>query len=134
MKQPLPIVDFDSEPFWAACARGVLQFQSCLGCGQMRYPPAILCPACNSLKFKWKPVVGAGTIYSYVVYHHAFHPAFSEDLPYVVAIVELDEGVRMVSRIVDCDPREVSIGARVKVTFRKVNNAIVLPCFRPAAR
>ncbi len=131
LMRPVPILDFDSTPFWESCVRGVLQFQSCRNCGRMRYPPAILCPGCNSLESEWKRVAGTGRIFSYAVYHHAFRPVFQGDLPYVVAIVELDEGIRMVSQIVDCDLQQVAIGERVQVTFRKVNESITLPFFRP---
>ena len=98
---PLPTVTPLTEPYWAGLAEGELRHQSCRQCGNAWLPAREECPGCLADDWEWKPSSGRGRIISWVVYHQAFHPAFADRLPYNVAIVELDEGPRMITNILD---------------------------------
>lgn len=128
----LPPISHETNPFWQGCAENRLLLQCCDSCGQLRYPPAKLCNKCLNDKSRWCEHEGQGIIYSFVVYHHAFHPDFKEKLPYVVAIIELDNGPRMISRITGCEPGQVEIGMPVKVVFEKLAETVSIPIFKPA--
>jgi uncharacterized OB-fold protein len=91
-----------------------------------------VCNTCLSSHLLWQPAAGTGTVYSFTVNHRAPHPGFADRLPFVTAIVELAEGVRMMSNIVQCDPEHVTIGMPVTVVFEPVTAEITLPMFRPA--
>jgi uncharacterized OB-fold protein len=88
-----------------------------------------MCPVCRSTAHEWIPVAGTGTIYSFALLHHPQHPAFS--YPVVAVLVDLDEGVRLVSNLVDVDPADVVIGMPVEVTFVATANDMAVPVFRP---
>jgi uncharacterized OB-fold protein len=122
-----------SEGFWQGCARGELVIQRCDACLRLRHYPQPLCPHCRGARSSWQPVSGRGEVYSYAVCHRAFHPAFARAVPYVVATIELEEGVRMVADLAGVEPGEVRIGMPVRVCFERVDDAIALPRFRPAA-
>jgi len=121
-----------SEGFWRGCARGELVIQRCDACLRLRHYPQPLCPHCRESRWSWQPVSGRGLVYSYAVCHRAFHPAFAAAVPYVVATIELDEGVRMVADLAGVAPDEVRIGMPVRVCFERVDDEISLPRFRPA--
>jgi uncharacterized OB-fold protein len=91
---------------------GVLRFQQCERCGYRRYPAAALCPECLAVEAIWKADSGEGTVWSFCVYHKAFHPAFAALLPYAVALVELDSGPRLITNIVDVPIADIHIGLR----------------------
>lgn len=131
---PLPFVTQDTEPFWTGCREGRLLVQRCAECGTLRYPPKQMCPQCNSMESEWIPASGRGTVYSYTVTNQALHPSLVGKLPHVVILVELEEGVRLTSNILDCTPDQVRIGMPVEVVFQPVNDEITLPKFRPAGR
>lgn len=128
--RPLPVLNGDTKPFWEACRRHELRVQRCRDCGTFRFPPLPTCPNCTSFESDWVKVSGEGTIYSFTVARHAVHAAFPA--PYVIALVELEDagGVRLTTRLIGCDPSEVSIGARVAVVFEDVDEQISLPLFR----
>jgi uncharacterized OB-fold protein len=130
-KKPLPVVTELSRPFWEGCRRHELLVQRCQGCGAFRYPPALLCPECLGDQAEWKRVSGRGRVFSFVVFHRLYHPAFEGDLPYTVAIVELEEGARLVSNIVSCPPERVACDMPVEVAFEDVTGEVTLPKFRP---
>lgn len=129
-KRPLPVPDAETAPFWAGTAAGKLLFQRCGGCGLHRFYPRIVCPSCMSDAVEWVEASGRGRVYSYTVVHRAA-PAFRDEVPYVVAIVELEEGVRMMSRLLVDPPEAARIDLPVKVTFEKASDEIVLPKFVP---
>ena len=131
-QKPLPKVNADTKPFWDACRNHELRFQKCTECGHVRWPPSILCPLCYSSKTEWIRASGKGTVFSFVVYHKAFHPAFEADLPYVVAIVELREGPHFLTNIVGCDPSEISCEMPVDVVWEDITEEFSLPKFRPS--
>jgi uncharacterized OB-fold protein len=127
--RPAPLATDDSEPYWAAATRDELVIQRCAACGRMHHPPRPMCPTCQSVDHVWVPVAGTGTIYSYALLHHPQHPAFS--YPVIAVLVELDEGVRIVSNLVDADPADVAIGMPVEVTFAPTARDGAVPVFRP---
>jgi len=130
--KPLPAVTEDNAPYWEACREGRLSAQRCGACRHLRWPPSVLCPKCLAEGGEWVGLSGRGTIYSFIVVHRPQHPAFFEDAPYNVAIVELEEGVRSHFSIVDCANDELRVGMPVEVVFDKVNDEVTLPRFRPA--
>jgi uncharacterized OB-fold protein len=102
-----------NKEYWAALAEGKLIYQRC-GCGHRWLPPRGECPACLRGDAEWRPSRGEGQLVSWVIYHHAYHPALAESLPYNVAIIELTEGPRLIANIIDCpDGKGLSIGAAV---------------------
>ena len=107
--------------------------QHCRACGQFWFPPSARCQHCLSGDFTWDEVSGDGRVYSFVVYHRLYHPGFERDLPYVVALIDLDVGVRMLSNIVGAQPADLKIGLAVQVAFEDVSSDIALPKFRLAA-
>jgi uncharacterized OB-fold protein len=131
--RPLPAINADSRPFWEACRDHVLQFQQCTACGHLRWPPSGICPQCHAGEARWVRSSGRGQVFSYVVYHMAFHPAFAADVPYVVAVVKLVEGPLLLTSIVQCDPGDVHCDLDVTVVWDDVTPEISLPKFRPAA-
>ncbi|MCY0887144.1 MAG: Zn-ribbon domain-containing OB-fold protein [Alicyclobacillaceae bacterium] len=125
---PRPVLDSDSRPFWEGLQRHELWIQYCSLCHQHIFYPRSICPHCFSDDLVWKQSHGRGTIYSYTVVHTAFGP-FAEETPYVVALVALDEGVRMMTRIVGV-PGDIEIGRKVVVTFADLAEDLTLPYFR----
>jgi uncharacterized protein len=128
--RPAPIVTDDSAVFWDAAAGQRLVAQQCAGCGALRHPPRPMCPHCHSLEFQAAQLSGRGTLYSYAVLHHPRHPAF--DYPVLAALVDLDEGIRLVSNLVDVAPDDVRIGMPLEVTFVPADGDTFVPVFRPA--
>ncbi len=130
-KKPLPRIDEESRGYWEALARHQLYVQGCRGCGTRRFYPRALCPACLSSDTEWIRASGRGTVYSFTVTHQNQAAGFRDQLPYVLAVVELAEGVRMMTNIVDCSPEQVRIGMPVEVVFEDVTPEVTLPKFRP---
>jgi uncharacterized OB-fold protein len=131
--KPLPQPNPDTKPFWDACRQHELRFQKCPGCAHVRWPASIICPSCYSRETEWIKASGKGTVYTYIVYHQAFHPAFEEELPYVTAIIELDEGPHFLSNIVDCDPESVYCDMPVELVWEDVDQGFSLPKFKPVS-
>ncbi|WP_214404015.1 Zn-ribbon domain-containing OB-fold protein [Pseudonocardia lacus] len=125
--KPLPDVDDpDMGPFWAATRQGRLTAQRCADCTTLRFPATPVCGTCLSEDTGWVDVSGTGTIWSYAVYHRAFHPGFRGELPYVVAIVENTDGLHYTGRVFG--PRSaVAVGAPVSVRFDAVTPQVSLP-------
>ena len=131
-RKPLPRIDEESRGFWEALARHELYFQRCRDCGTKRFYPRALCPSCLSSATEWVRASGRGTVYSFTVTYQNQAPGFREDLPYVLAVVELEEGVRLMTNIVGCAPETVHIGMSVAVVFEDVTPGVTLAKFRPA--
>ena len=130
---PLPRTqDPMDDAFWQQCQDGRLRFQQCDRCGAWRFPPRYMCAQCGSPEFTWTPVKGVGSLYSWTITHQALHPAFAGEIPYIAALVELDEGVRMASRLLHCDRSSLQLGMRLVLVFRQIGDRFQLPCFRPA--
>jgi uncharacterized OB-fold protein len=130
--KPLPRVDEESKGYWEACRRHELVLQRCGDCGTLRHYPRALCPSCLSERIEWLRATGSGTVYTFTITHQNQAPGFRDALPYVLAYVELDEGVRLLTNIVDCAPDAVRIGMPVEVVFEDATPEIALPKFKPA--
>lgn len=126
-----PAINEDNAYFWEGVEAGELRVQQCASCGHRRHPSAPCCPNCNSFDWDHVAVSGRGEVYSYVVMHHPLVPPF--DAPYTVAVIELDEGERIVSQLIDIEPADVEIGLPVEVDFVDVDPDLRLPLFRPAS-
>ncbi|HJQ83806.1 MAG TPA: Zn-ribbon domain-containing OB-fold protein [Candidatus Binatia bacterium] len=133
-RKPLPRIDEESRGFWEALARHELYFQRCRACGTNRLYPRAVCPACLSSATEWVRASGRGTVYSFTVTHQNQAPGFREELPYVLAIVELEEGVRLMTNVVGCAPDAVRIGMPVEVVFDDVTPEVTLLKFQPSSR
>jgi uncharacterized protein len=130
--KPLPVLDPETRPFWEACRRGRLMLQRCSDCGHIRFPPTRFCARCRSAKCEWIDSKGEGKVFSWIVVRHPVpRDVYAQDVPYVVALIELAEGVRIPSNIVGCVPEDVTAGMSVSVTFRAVTPDITLPLFQP---
>jgi uncharacterized protein len=127
--RPAPIVTDDSEAFWTAARDGRLVAQRCTACWRLHHPPRPMCPHCHSVDHDLVDLEGTGTVYSYAVLHHPQHPAFS--YPVVAALVDLDEGPRLVTNLVEIDPADVHIGLAVEVVFVPTADDMAVPAFRP---
>lgn len=130
--KPLPRIDEESKGYWEACQRRELVVQRCGACGTLRHYPRAVCPACLSDAIEWLRCSGRGTVYTFTVTFQNQAPGFREQLPYVLAYVELAEGVRLLTNLVDCAPEAVRIGMPVEVVFADASPAVTLPRFRPA--
>jgi uncharacterized protein len=124
-----PAVNRDTEFFWEGVAKGELRIQKCAGCGELRHPPGPVCPSCRSADRTYVVAGGEGEVYSYVVHHHP--PVPGRETPFVVAVVELPEGVRMVGNVTECASSEVGIGMPVRVTYRQMDDELTLPMWIP---
>ncbi len=131
---PVPAFDHESAPFWEGCNRHELLIQRCAACGKARFYARPACPDCTSEAFAWEKASGKATLYSWTIIHPPTLPAFKDKVPYPVILVELKEGVRMISNIVDCKNEDLRIGMPLEVTFEKVSDGVTLHRFRPAAR
>jgi uncharacterized OB-fold protein len=130
--KPLPHIDEENRPWWEALQRHELYVQKCRDCGALRYYPRALCTECLSAHTEWLRASGKGKIYTFTVTNQNPAPGFRESLPYVMAYVELDEGLKMLTNIVDCRPEEVRIGMPVEVVYEDVTPEVTLAKFRPA--
>jgi uncharacterized OB-fold protein len=125
------MVTADNEFFWAAAAERRLVGQGCEGCGRLRHPPRPMCPHCGSLDWAAIELSGRGTVYSYAVLHHPQNSQF--DYPVIAALVDLHEGIRVVTNLVGLAPGEVRIGQAVDVCFETTIDDMAVPVFRPSA-
>lgn len=128
--QPLPAPDGLAGEFYRWCAQGELRFQRCSGCGRLRHVPREICAHCASFEWTWWRSRGHGTVFSWTEVVRPLHPAFADEAPYAPVIVELEEGVRMLSRVIDCPPAALAIGMAVEVAFVPVAEGVHLPFFR----
>ena len=131
-RKPLPRPSAVSLPFWQAAKRHELHIQRCGSCGAYVFYPREVCAECLSSDPTWVKVSGRGTVYSYTIAQAPTHPAFAEDVPYIVAIVELTEGPHITTNITGCKPDAVRIGMPVIATFDDVTPDMTLVKFRPA--
>jgi uncharacterized OB-fold protein len=129
----LPLIDSESEPFWAAALEGRFLIMQCRACNRPYWYPRRCCPRCWSDETEWREASGRGTVHTYSVIHQNPAPPFSDWCPYAVVLIDLEEGVRIMAnwdRTVPLDRLEV--GSLVKVTFEQVTGEIALPRVRPA--
>jgi uncharacterized OB-fold protein len=125
-----PMISLDTKFFWDGTKVGELRIQRCTDCGTLRHPPGPMCPSCGCERMDYVVASGRGDIFSYVVHHHPKVPG--KQLPIVIALVELDEGVRMLGELVDADVAAVEIGAPVEIALTKIDDDLTLPYWRLA--
>jgi uncharacterized OB-fold protein/acyl dehydratase len=128
--RPQPPRNQDNAFFWEGVDRGELLIQRCTSCGQLRHPPRPMCPNCQSLDWDAVTATGKGEVFSFIIPHYPQVPFF--EYPYVVAVIALEEGTRLISNVIDIDPGDVTIGMPVEVRFVKVDDELTLPLFAPA--
>ncbi len=125
-----PMINRDTAFFWEGTAAGELRIQVCNACGAKRFPPGPACPECGAFDRGHEVASGHGTVFSYVVHRHP--PVPGKELPIVIALLDLEEGVRMVGEVVDVSDEEIEIGMALQVDFRTVDDDLTLPIWRRA--
>lgn len=125
---PEPSINPITEPFWEGLRNHRLTLQECTECGEVHYPPEVRCIHCFS-RLEWTEVDGTGTIYSYGIVHHPNHPDYFTETPFVLGLVELKEGPKIVTNIVDCDVDDIDIGREVEIAFGDVTHDLTVPQF-----
>lgn len=129
--RPLPCPNALTEAYWQAAHQGELKLPRCEVCAKFHFYPRSACPFCGSTALAWQVVSGKGEVYSYTVVHRAPSKGFAEQVPYVVAVVALDEGPHLMTRLTQVQPGAVNIGLRVQVEFEKQDDETTLPVFFP---
>lgn len=130
--KPLPNITNDlTAPYWAAAKRHELKMQRCPNCGYVRFPAAKRCPECLDENNEWVRLSGKGKVWSFGVYHHVFNRAFKDDIPYNIALVELEEGPRLLTNIVGIPNGSIKVDMPVEVAFDDVTDEVTLVKFRP---
>ncbi len=130
--KPLPAATGLAGEFYRWCAQGELRIQRCTGCGRHRHVPREMCAQCGVSESTWSRVSGRGKVFSWTEVVRPLHPAFADDAPYAPVIVELDEGVRLLTRVIDCAPAALEIGMLVELALTQVTDGVWLPFFRRA--
>ncbi len=131
-RKPLPVAGWEeTKEYWEGCRVHELRIQRCRDCGTYRWYPRPLCHECSSTNTEWVKASGRGTLYSWTVVFHPTSAVWTDEVPYIVAIVELEEGVRMLSNMVDCPSEELKVGVAVDVAFDDVTDSVTLPNFNP---
>lgn len=128
--RPHPPVNEDTEFFWDGIEAGELRIQKCLDCSTLVHPPAPACPNCAGLDAGYVTASGKGTVFSHVTFHKPLSPAFPK--PYSVVVVELEEGTRLVSQMIEMEPDDVHIGLEVELAITRFEDGLTLPMFRRA--
>jgi uncharacterized protein len=132
VKPILPNINATNRPFWEGCRRGELLVQRCQSCSRLRYPASGSCPNCLGTETSWDRMSGSGKVFTFAVFHRAYHPSRNGRVPYNVSLIELDEGPIMLSNVIDIDNAELKVGQPVEVAFEKVNEEVTIPVFRPS--
>jgi uncharacterized protein len=132
-RKPRPAVNPWAQPFWDGAREGRLMIQRCEDCAVHVFYPRVSCPSCSSERLGWLQASGRGTVYSYTVVKNNAPSAFAGDVPYVVAVIRLEEGVQMLSNLVDWTEETLCCDMPVEVVFEPLDEEFVLPKFRPAA-
>jgi uncharacterized protein len=130
MSRPVPVPTSLTRPFWAAARRGHLVLPHCPVCDLRFFVPEPVCPGCLSPDWRYEPSAGEGAVYAVTVVHRVPGPGF--DVPFALAIVDLDDGATLLTHVVGCDPAAVTVGLRVRVDLRPLDDEITLPYFVPA--
>lgn len=129
----LPEPDAFTAPYWSAAAEGRLLIRRCGACGRPHHYPREFCPHCWSEDVAWEQSSGRATLYTWSVVHRNDLPPFGERVPYVAAVVDLAEGPRLMTEVVECPADDLRIGMELGVTFRELTPDVSVPVFRPAA-
>lgn len=127
----LPRPTPETQHYWQGCKEGELRIQLCAACGEYQFYPRFLCSSCMSDQVEWVTSTGQGKLVSFTIIRRAVSEAYAAEVPYAVAIIQLDEGPTMMSSLVDCDCESVSVGMIVEVVFEEWSEEISIPKFRP---
>jgi uncharacterized OB-fold protein len=127
MTRPAPVITDDNRAFWEAAATRRLVAERCTQCGRFRHPPRPMCPICHSIEKDIVELSGLGIVYSYIVIHYPQNPAFT--YPVIAVLVDLEEGIRIVSNLVGVEPNDVHIGMPVRATFEETVDEMAVPVF-----
>lgn len=130
LRELLPVPDEASRPFFDAALKGRLMIQRCAQCAQAWFPLRARCALCHHENLEWEAASGKGRIYMHGRMRQVFHPELADAVPYRLAIVELEEGVRVLTQLVDAEPEQVRAGAAVEVTFEQISDEVAIPKFR----
>ncbi|MGD9895376.1 MAG: Zn-ribbon domain-containing OB-fold protein [Dehalococcoidia bacterium] len=130
-RKPIPQPDDPSRPFFDGAQRGELMIQRCTACEASLAPGSRACTECLHEALAWVPASGRATLFTYAVMHQKYHPGFYDDLPYNIAVVELDEGPRLNTNIIGIANEELRVGMPLQVTFEDVGEGVRLPKFTP---
>jgi uncharacterized OB-fold protein len=128
-EMPLPVPSIETKPFWAGVQERRLLMPKCDACGKVTFPPTVACPHCDGGAFTWTEMSGLGKVYSFTVYHRVYNPAFKDKVPYVVGVIELEEGPRMISNVVGMPIDDVECEMPVKVVYEEVRDGYLIPKF-----
>ena len=128
---PQPITP-EARPYWDGAREGKLMLPKCQTCGKAFFYPRVMCPFCSSRDIAWIQASGRGTLYSFEIAHQILNKAFKVKPPVILAMVELEEGPRVMTNLVDCEPSDVRIGMALEVAFRELTPEVTAPVFRPA--
>ncbi len=131
--KPVPVVQPWARPFWDAAKRHELTLQHCGDCDRAIHYPRMACPHCGSDNLGWRQASGRGTVYSFTIVENNAPSAFAADVPYVVAVIRLEEGVQMLSNIVEADHADIQCDMAVEVVFEDLDEEFTLPKFRPVS-
>jgi uncharacterized OB-fold protein len=129
--KPVPIADEASKPFFDGARERKLMIQKCVMCGAVMWPVKPRCDNCLGAKLEWTQASGKGTLYSFTLMHQVYHPGFAAEVPYNIAEVDLEEGLRIITNIVGCPNAALQIGMPLEVTFEDVTDEVTLPKFKP---
>lgn len=132
IQKPVPAPDELSAPFFEGARKGLLMIQRCTECGAYLAPGSRACTGCLGEALAWVPASGRGTVFTFGVMHQRYHPAFASEIPYNVAVVELEEGPRLNTNLVGVPNEEIRVGMAVEVTFDRLTDEVSIPKFRRA--
>ena len=130
-QKPIPIPDETSQPFFDGAKEHRLMIQQCTTCGAVIWPVKSRCDNCLSPTVIWVQAGGKATLYSFVLMHQLYHPGFASEIPYNIAQVDLEEGLRILTTIVGCSNADLQIGMPLEVTFEAISDEVTLPKFKP---
>lgn len=128
LPRPTPL----SQPWWDACKKQKLLIQQCGDCGHFQFYPRNVCTACGSTGLEWFQTSGKGRVRSYTIIRHPVSKAYADEVPYTIALVQLDEGPTLMSALTACDPDSIRIGQQLEVVFERWTEEVTVPKFRPA--
>ncbi len=131
---PQPIANADSQPYWDGARERKLLIRKCTACSELHFMPRHLCPHCWSDQLEWVQAKGTGSVHSFSVVHRASDPSYASRVPYVIALIELEEGPRMMANVLGDDALSVAIGDPVQVTFEDRGDGALIPQFNRVAK
>ncbi len=121
----------ETEVYWQGCRKHELLLQRCTQCNEFQFYPRIICTNCTSENLEWVKATGRGRVLTFTIVRRAVSEAYAADVPYVIALIQLDEGPKMMSNVVQCDPETLVVGSPVQVVFEDWSDEISVPQFRP---